>query len=195
MVVYLGFAFVLASGVAMILPFYNVYLQRRGLSTGMIGTVYALGGIVGATFGLLVPAFGTRVGLARGAGLLRSCPGLLFLALAFTAPPWLAAAAHIVRRGCFDASYALESSFASRLFPARVRAHVFAWREAVLSFGLALLSPVGGVVIVRFGYSAAFGVFVAACAMIAALYFGYFARREQALTTASQPVVGEVALT
>src|SRR5262249_43709143 len=92
MVIYLGYVFVLASGVAMLLPFYNVYLQRRGLSTGMIGLVYALGGIVGAIFGLLVPAFGTRVGLARGAGILRSCPALLFLALAFTAPAWLAAA-------------------------------------------------------------------------------------------------------
>jgi MFS family permease len=181
--VYLGFVFVLACGVAMILPFYNVYLQRRGLSTGMIGTVYALGGVVGATFGLLVPAFGARVGLARGAGLLRAFPGVIFLVLAFAAPPWLAAGAHIVRRGCFDASYALESSFASRLFPARVRAHVFSYREAVLSLGLALLSPVGGELIVRFGYRAAFGIFFAMSLVIAVLFLGYFARREAAMST------------
>jgi MFS family permease len=157
----------------------------------MIGTVFALGGVVGAVFGLLVPAFGARVGLARGAGILRSCPALLFLALAFTAPAWLAAAAHIVRRGCFDASYTLESSFASHLFPARVRAHVFALRESVLAFGLALLSPVGGVLIVRFGYPAAFSAFVAVCAIIAILFLGYFARRERTLMGAEQPVMEE----
>jgi MFS family permease len=189
--VYLGFVFVLACGVAMVLPFYNVYLQRRGLSTGMIGTVFALGGIVGAAFGLLAPAFGARVGAARGAGLLRSCPGLLFLLLAFMAPAWLAAAAHVVRRGCFDASYALESSFASRLFPARIRAHVFAWREAVLSLGLALLSPIGGVLIVHFGYRAAFGVFFAISVVIAIIFLGYFARRERALPVVEQPPARE----
>ncbi len=179
--VYFVFAFVLAGGVAMVIPFYNVYLSRHGFSTGAIGVVYGGGGICGALFGLAVPAFGARVGVARGAGILRAFPGLLFFMLIFISPAWLAVAAHICRRGCFDASYALESNFASRLFPARVRAHVFAWREATLSLGIALLSPVGGVLIVRFGYRAAFSVFAAALAVILALFLGYFVPRERHL--------------
>ncbi|MGI8855842.1 MAG: MFS transporter [Thermomicrobiales bacterium] len=80
MYVYFSFAFVLAGGVAMVIPFYNVYLSRHGFGTGEIGLVYGCGGIVGALFGLAVPAFGARVGVARGAGILRAFPGLLFLA-------------------------------------------------------------------------------------------------------------------
>ncbi len=179
--VYFAFAFILASGVAMVIPFYNVYLSRHGFSTGAIGVVYGCGGICGALFGLAMPAFGARVGVARGAGILRAFPGLLFLALVFVSPAWLAVAAHICRRGCFDASYALESNFASRLFPPRMRAHVFAWREAVLSLGIALLSPVGGLLIVHFGYRAAFSVFAATTAIILALFLYYFVPRERQL--------------
>jgi MFS family permease len=185
--VYFTFAFVLAGGVAMVVPFYNVYLARHGFSTGAIGIIYGCGGICGALFGLAVPALGARVGVARGAGVLRAFPGLLFLALIFASPAWLAVAAHICRRGCFDASYALESNFTSRLFPARVRAHVFAWREATLSLGIALLSPVGGVLIVRFGYRAAFSVFSAATAVILALFLGYFVPRERHLAVETAP--------
>ncbi len=179
--VYFTFAFILASGVAMVIPFYNVYLSRHGFSTGAIGVVYGCGGICGALFGLAMPAFGARVGVARGAGILRAFPGLLFLALVFVSPAWLAVAAHICRRGCFDASYALESNFASRLFPPRMRAHVFAWREAVLSLGIALLSPVGGLLIVHYGYRAAFSVFAATTAIILAFFLGYFVPRERQL--------------
>ncbi len=185
--VYFTFAFVLAGGVAMVVPFYNVYLSRHGFGTGAIGIIYGCGGICGALFGLAVPALGARIGVARGAGMLRAFPGLLFLALIFAAPAWLAVAAHICRRGCFDASYALESNFTSRLFPARVRAHVFAWREATLSLGIALLSPVGGVLIVRFGYGAAFSVFAAASAVILALFLCYFVPRERHLAAESSP--------
>lgn len=185
--VYMTFVFILASGVAMIIPFYNVYLARHGFSTGAIGLIYGCGGIVGAIFGLAVPAFGARVGAARGAGILRSVPGLLFFVMIFVSPAWIAAAAHIFRRGCFDASYALESSFASRLFPPRIRAHVFAWREAVLSLGLALLSPVGGLLIVHFGYRAAFSVFVASTGIILLMFIFYFVPRDRALLAESSP--------
>ncbi len=179
--VYFIFAFVLAGGVAMIVPFYNVYLSRHGFSTGAIGIVYGGGGVCGALFGLAVPALGARMGVARGAGVLRAFPGLLFFALIFASPAWLAVVAHICRRGCFDASYALESNFTSRLFPARIRAHVFAWREAALSLGIALLSPVGGVLIVRFGYPAAFAAFTAAMVIILVLFLCYFVPRERHL--------------
>ncbi len=188
MLVYFVFAFVLAGGVAMVIPFYNVYLSRHGFSTGAIGIVYGCGGICGALFGLAVPVFGARIGVARGAGILRAFPGLLFFALIFVSPAWLAVAAHICRRGCFDASYALESNFASRLFPARVRAHVFAWREATLSLGIALLSPIGGLLIVHFGYRAAFAVFAAATAGILAMFLGYFVPRERRLAVESAPL-------
>lgn len=146
-----------------------------------------LGGICGALSGLAVPAFGTRIGVARGAGILRAAPGLLFCALIFASPAWLAAMAHIGRRGCFDASFALESNFVSRLFPARLRAHIFAWREAALSLGGAVLSPVGDVLIVHFGYRAAFAVFVAACAIVLVIFLGYFVPRERALAAAAIP--------
>ncbi|MHB8645846.1 MAG: MFS transporter [Thermomicrobiales bacterium] len=188
MAFYFVFAFVLAGGVAMVIPFYNVYLSRHGFSTGAIGVVYGCGGICGALFGLAVPVFGARVGIARGAGILRAFPGLFFFALIFVSPAWLAAAAHIGRRGCFDASYALESNFASRLFPARVRAHVFAWREATLSLGIALLSPIGGLLIVHFGYRAAFAVFAVATAIILAIFLGYFVPRERQLAAESAPL-------
>ena len=181
MIFYFVFVFTLAAGVAMVIPFYNVYLARHGFSTGAIGVIYGCGGICGALFGLAVPALGARIGVARGAGILRAFPGCLFLALVFVSPAWLAVVAHICRRGCFDASYALESNFASRLFPARVRAHVFAWREAILSLGIALLSPVGGVLIVRFGYHAAFAAFAAGMVAILLLFLGYFIPRERAL--------------
>jgi MFS family permease len=187
MYVYFSFAFILAGGVAMVVPFYNVYLSRHGFGTGEIGLVYGFGGICGALFGLAVPAFGARVGVARGAGILRAFPGLLFCALIFASPAWLAAVAHIGRRGCFDASYALESNFASRLFPARMRAHIFAWREAVLSLGIAVLSPVGGVLIVHFGYRAAFAVFVAATAVILVMFLCYFVPRERELAAETPP--------
>ena len=178
--VYLTFVFTLAAGVAMIIPFYNVYLQRLGFSTGAIGLIYGMGGVMGTGFGLLVPAVGARVGLARGAGLLRALPGLLYIALALVSPLWLAAVAHILRRGCFDASYALESNMASQIFPPRLRAHIFAWREAVLSVGIAALSPVGGLLIVRFGYPVAFTIAALTMIAIAALMLGYFTPRERA---------------
>ncbi len=181
--VYLAFVFVLASGVAMIIPFYNVFLQRLGFSTSAIGLIYGMGGVVGTGFGLLVPVVGARVGLARGAGLLRALPGLLYIGLAFASPLWLAALAHILRRGCFDASYALESNLASQMFPARIRAHIFAWREAVLSVGIAALSPVGGILIVRLGYSAAFTIAALTMIGIAVLMLGYFTPRERAVIT------------
>lgn len=69
---------------------------------------------------------GRRAGRAgAGAGLLRALPSLLYIGLALASPLWLAALAHMLRRGCFDASYALESNLASQLFPARIRAHIF----------------------------------------------------------------------
>ncbi len=54
-------------------------------------------------------------------------------------------------------------------------------QSSVLSLGIALLSPVGGLLIVHFGYRAAFSVFAATTAIILAFFLLYFVPRERQL--------------
>ncbi|MBA2753275.1 MAG: MFS transporter [Chloroflexia bacterium] len=166
----------MAIGVGMVVPFYNVYLTTLGASSSEIGYIFAAGGLCAAVIGLMAPALANRVG---------SLPAVLMVRLSIV--PWyvllivnpsLGAAiiAHVVRSTSISMAWPLDSTFIAEVLPARYRASVFGLRSAAWNLTFSGASLVAGWVIVRQGYGWPFFSLALCSTLSVALFVGYFGR-------------------
>lgn len=162
----------LSASVAAVVPFYNVYLQDLGADTSVIGTVFAIGGALGALLGLTAPALGRRFGVFFvSAGVRFAGVPLIALLLVIPSLP-LAFVAQIVRVTVFSMAWPVESNFVAQALPPRQRATTFSLRSAAWNFVWALTSfVVGRQIVVSGGYQVAF----VTSTIAALLALGYFA--------------------
>jgi MFS family permease len=167
---------IIAVGMGLVAPFYNLYLQSLGASPREIGLIYAAGGISAAVIGLAAPWVSRRYGSLNAVVMIRGMSLPLYLLLVFV--PWigLAVMAHIVRQVSINMAWPVDSTFISELVPGKLRTSVFGWRSAAWNLGVGLSSIVGGWLIVTSGYEITFVSFVLFTAAAIALYYLYYLR-------------------
>lgn len=147
---------VIALTMGAIMPFFNVYFaQRLHASTGTIGTIYALSGVVCTVAAFATPALG-RWGRLHGFSAARTFTAPVFLLFALHPGVAVAAAAYIGRNSLGTISGALENTFAMEILPARLRGTVASWRAVAFNGGWTLGSLIAGIVVSRFGYDVIF---------------------------------------
>lgn len=163
--------------VAAIMPFYNVYLQELGATTGLIGTIFALSGVCGALAGPLAPPLARRFGILRVAAWARAIGVPLIVLLIFLPSLPLAFAAQIVRTIGFSAAWPLDANLIADVLPPRQRASVFSLRSAAWNLSWAATSfAVGRLIVATGGYTPAFVTSAVFAVLALALFTGYFAR-------------------
>jgi hypothetical protein len=158
-------------------PFAAVYLQGLGADPGTIGTIFALGGGVGALLSLAAPR------LARRHGFLPTSAGLRFaalpLVLALLPLPLLplACAAVGVRAVALAMAWPVDSTFIAAVVPPGRHAAVYSLRSAAFNGAWAAGSVLAGRAIVATGgYHVAFAANGAFIVLGLAVYLGALGR-------------------
>lgn len=166
---------IMALGVGMVAPFYNVYLTTLGASAGQVGFIYAAGGIAAAVIGLGAPALAARLGSLQAVFWVRISVVPAFLLLILYPTLAVAVLAHLVRTVSVSMGWPLDSTFIAELLPPRARASVFGLRSASWNLLWSVASLIGGWVIVEAGYSWTFAslvVFSTAAVLLYTFYYG-----------------------
>jgi MFS family permease len=165
---------IMSVGVAVVIPFYNVYLVRLGASDRAVGLIYALSSAIAAVIGLWAPSLIKRMGALNGAFVLRAVSIPFFLLLIPFPSVGLAVVAFMVRQSGFSMAWPVDSVFIGELLPPRARASIFGLRSGVWNLCSAISTLIAGKIIVRTGYDWTFGsiaVFTAASVVLYTLYY------------------------
>jgi MFS family permease len=156
-------ALLLGVGGGAILPFQNLFLRQTfGLDDAAVGVTLgwvSLGGL-GALFGAPVT---DRIGLRRGAALLRLCavPAVLLMMLPFF---WPAALGLFLRNMFVSASYPQNDALVMQATPISQRGLAMSMLSVLWSGGWAITSLISGWVQLRWGFTPVF--FVAAVSYV-----------------------------
>jgi MFS family permease len=165
---------IMAVGVGMVFPFYNVFLVSLGANARDVGFVFALGSLCAAVIGLSAPAVAKRFGALDAVFLLRVTIAPLYILLILWPSLTLAVLAHLVRQTTISMAWPIDSTFIGELLPPRARASVFGLRSAAWNLVSAVAAFAGGKIIVRTGYDwtfASIAVFTALSAVIFTVYY------------------------
>lgn len=172
--VFVAIGGIMAIGVGMVIPFYNVFLESKGADTQQVGLVFAISGACAAVIGLGSQWIGNRFGSIWAASILRFAAVPAFALLIVFPNYGYGIAAYLFRQSTISMAWPLESSFIGELLPPRSRARVFGLRSAAWNFGYSLAAVAGGWIIVRSGYDwtfASMAFFVGLAAVIHLVYF------------------------
>jgi len=169
-------ALLVAVGMGMVIPFYNVFLEDLGADAAQIGYIFAGANFVAAVVGLASPIISRRMGALRGIVFIRAIMLPPFILLALVPGFGLAIFAHVMRAIGMNLAWPVDSTFLGEVLPARLTSTAFGRRSAAWNTGSAIAAFVGGWLIVRYGYSPTFIVFVVFTAMSSVVFSGYFWR-------------------
>jgi MFS family permease len=175
MAIFVAVGGIMAFGVGMVAPFYNVYLTTLGASASQVGLIFAAGGILAAVIGLGAPALAGRLGSLQAIFWVRGSVVPIYLLLILHPTLGIAVLAHLVRTVSVSLGWPLDSTFIAELLPPGARSSVFGYRSASWNLLWSAASLVGGWVIVRAGYGWTFAnlvVFSAAAVLLYTLYYG-----------------------
>jgi MFS family permease len=148
-------AFLLGIGGGAILPFQNLFLRQNfGLDDAAVGVTLAwvaLGGL-GALIGAPIT---NRIGLRRGAALLRLCavPTVIMMTMPFF---WVAALGLFLRSVFISASYPQNDALVMQATPAIQRGLAMSMMSVLWSGGWAITSLISGWVQLRWGFTPVF---------------------------------------
>jgi MFS family permease len=175
MAVFVAVGGIMALGIGMVAPFYNVYLTTLGATASQVGFIFAAGGIAAAIIGLGAPALAARLGSLRAIFWVRISVVPAYLLLLLHPTLAVAVIAHLVRMVSVSMGWPLDSTFIAELLPPGARSSVFGLRSASWNMLWSVASLIGGWVIVGAGYSWTFAslvVFSAAAVLLFTLYYG-----------------------
>lgn len=176
MTVFIAIGGLMSLGAGALFPFYNVFLQTQGASTGQIGIIFSAAGLMAAGFGLSSPYLARRLGSLKAVTIVRLTPLPFYLLLMFTPALPIAVVAHMIRTTSINMAWPIDSTYISEVLPARARAQVFSFRSGAWNFGWALSSVVAGSLIVRYGYNVSFAAYIVFMSAAMLLYYLYFYR-------------------
>lgn len=166
----------LALGGGLVVPFFNIYFETLGASTGTIGLARALGIVVTVLGSLAAPWLGLRLGLVRGVAVARvlSAPFLLLMG----AVPLLTTAvvAFALRTFLVYMSDPLHTDFSMRIVPPEARATANSLTFMSWNLTLAAGGWAGGIMIARTGYEIPFILGSAITVVAGAVYWVTFRR-------------------
>ena len=176
MIVFIAIGGLMSLGAGALFPFYNVFLQERGATSGQIGIIYAAAGLTAAIVGLTSPWVARRVGSLQATALIRLSPVPFFMLLIVTPALPVAILAHIVRTTSVNMAWPIDSTYISEILPSRSRAAVFSYRSGAWNLGWSLASLVAGYLIVRYGYNVSFAAYIVFMSIAMGLFFVYFSK-------------------
>ncbi|HEV2108645.1 MAG TPA: MFS transporter, partial [Thermomicrobiales bacterium] len=166
----------MAIGVGMVGPFYNVYLASLGASARQIGYIYAIAGLSAAVVGLAAPSLAARMGTLQAVLLVRLSVVPFFVLLIVSPGIGIAVLAQLVRATSISMAWPLDSTFIAEVLPARYRASVFGLRSAAWNLTFSGASLLAGWVIVRAGYTWPFLSLIVFSTASVVLFVVYFRR-------------------
>jgi MFS family permease len=169
-------AILMALGVGMVIPFYNVFLTELGADARQIGYIFALGSGIAAIVGLTSSFVSRRLGPLRGVALIRATTVAPSLLLVFSPALGPAVLAQIVRQIGMNMTWPIDSTFLGEILPARLRSTAFGLRSAAWNIGSAVAAVIGGWLIVTRGYQLTFISYVVFSALAPIVFVGYFWR-------------------
>ena len=176
MMVFIAIGGLMSLGAGAVFPFYNVFLESRGASSGQIGIIYAAAGLTAAFVGLFSPWVAHRFGSLKATVLVRLSPMPFYLLLMATPVLPVAIAAHIFRTTSINMAWPIDSTYISEILPAKARASVFSFRSGAWNLGWSLSSLIAGYAIVRYGYNVSFAAYVIFMSLAMGLFYVYFTR-------------------
>jgi predicted MFS family arabinose efflux permease len=163
-------------GAGALFPFYNVFLETRGASSGQIGIIYAIAGLTAAGVGLFSPWVAHRFGSLKATVVIRLAPAPFYLLLIAAPVLPVAIVAHIFRTTSINMAWPIDSTYISELLPGRARASAFSFRSGAWNLGWSLSSLLAGYAIVRYGYNVSFAAYLVFMTLAMGLFYIYFAR-------------------
>lgn len=193
MVSLIRFLQVAGSGSGM--TFFNVYMDDGlGVSTALIGLWAAAGRLFAVFISFWVPALTRRVGAGYAAVLAAAAVGLSLLPLGLIPVAFVGGASFVVMSMMTSVRYSTYFVYTMEVSPPQLRTVAAGAGEFAGGMSFALVSFVGGFIIVRIGYPALFVWSAVLTLMGAALLWGYLvwtgAGGGQKLAQASSPESG-----
>lgn len=176
MIVFIAIGGLMSLGAGAVFPFYNVFLETRGASSGQIGIIYAVAGLTAAGIGLFSPWVAHRFGSLKATVIVRLSPVPIYLLLMATPALPVAIVAHIFRTTSVNMAWPIDSTYISEILPARARASVFSFRSGAWNLGWSLSSLIAGYAIVRYGYNVSFAAYIVFMSLAMSLFYIYFSR-------------------
>jgi MFS family permease len=176
MAVFIAIGGLMSLGAGAVFPFYNVFLETLGASSGQIGIIYAAAGLTAAFVGLFSPWVAHRFGSLKATVLVRLSPVPFYLLLMATPVLPVAILAHIFRTTSINMAWPIDSTYISEILPAKARASVFSFRSGAWNLGWSLSSLVAGYAIVRYGYNVSFAAYIIFMTLAMGLFYVYFTR-------------------
>jgi len=180
MIVFIAIGGLMSLGAGAVFPFYNVFLETRGASSGQIGLIYALAGLTAAFVGLFSPWVAHRVGSLKATVFVRLSPVPFYLLLMATPALPVAIFAHVIRTTSINMAWPIDSTYISEVLPAKARASAFSFRSGAWNLGWSLSSLIAGYAIVRYGYNVSFAAYIVFMSLAMGLFYIYFTRAETA---------------
>ena len=171
------FFLLLGMGAGMIIPYFNLYfVQHLGASSALFGIIDGCANGFNALCTLLAPLLMLRIGRMRTLLFTRfvSLPIMLVIGLTSWLP--LAAFLYPMRQCLMDMSNGILQAFAMEVAERR-RGLANSSYQAAFQGSQAITTPLGGLLIVRVGYSAVFVVAVVLYLLALLLLWGRFARK------------------
>jgi len=166
---------VTAVALGLVVPFFNVFFRdHHGATTEQIGNIYALGSLAMVVASLLGPSAGRRFGVIRSIVVLRGLSAPLLLLLMVSPVLATSGALYVARILLTNITWPIDNAFSMELVTPDMRATLSALRSTSWNLAWAVASALGGLMIVQFGYNAAFvagAIFVVLGS--AAYYFGF----------------------
>lgn len=195
MMVFIAIGGLMSLGAGAVFPFYNVFLESRGASSGQIGIIYAAAGLTAAFVGLFSPWVAHRVGSLKATVIIRLSPVPFYLLLMATPALPIAIVAHIFRTTSINMAWPIDSTYISEILPAKARASVFSFRSGAWNLGWSLSSLVAGYAIVRYGYNVSFAAYIVFMTLAMVLFYVYFTRSAAEEPRAATDIVEPIAAT
>ena len=173
----LGFVrFLQVAAMAGGLTFFNVYLDTElAVPTFWVGTALAGARLAGVPAALLGPVISRRLGLGKTIVFVSMLTAVSVLPLALMHTPLAATVGLVGVMVTANIRYPAFNIYMLEVVPAKVRPMMSGVNEMAAGLSFALVALVGGVVIVRYGYSALF-LACGAITLLGAFAFAVFLR-------------------
>jgi MFS family permease len=183
--IFVAVGLLMSFGAGAVFPFYNVFLETQGASSGQIGLIFSAAGLMAALCGLASPYASRKLGSQRAVAIVRLSPVPFYLLLMLAPNLPVAIVAHMLRTTSINMAWPIDSTYISEVLPAKARSQVFSFRSGAWNFGWAFSSLIAGKLIVDHGYNVSFAAYVVFMTVAMALYYVYFTRAVGTTTPAA----------
>ncbi len=186
-------------GAGLFVPYFNIYfVQHLNASPALFGLIDGGANAITALFTLLAPLLARRIGKINTIALTRLASIPLLLTIGLTSILSLAALLYLFRQGVMDMSLGILQVFSMESVSEKNRGLANSSYQVGFQVPWALAAPVGGLIILHFGYSPVFILGAFCYILTITILLGRFGRRSNGRSddakVSAQPVQERVIL-